>query len=197
MIRIFATLFEYFVKAVDRIFMFIFRSKFAKIGSSVIFHPLNSTFSYSSISIGNKVGIGEHACFIAALSHIYIGNNVAIAPYVTIRGGNHSFHIVGKLLVDYKNIDKNKDDDQPVYIEDDVWVGTNVTILKGVTVGRGAIVAAGAVVSKNVPPYAIVGGVPAKVIKYRWAIDEILRHEAILYDPKDRLTKEKLEKVCN
>ena len=58
--------------------------------------------------------------------------------------------------------------DQPVVIEDDVWVGANVTILKGVTIGHGSVVAAGAVVTKSCPPYSIIGGVPAKILRKRF-----------------------------
>lgn len=56
---------------------------------------------------------------------------------------------------------------KPVVIGDDVWIGARSIILKGVHIGKGAVIAAGAVVTKDVPEYAIVGGVPAKVIKYR------------------------------
>ena len=55
-----------------------------------------------------------------------------------------------------------------IFIDDDVWIGYRSTIMSGIHIGRGAVIAAGSVVTKDVPPYAIVGGVPAKVIKYRF-----------------------------
>lgn len=183
----------YSKKILNRIFMFIFRSLFNKIGKNVIFHPINSVFSYSNISIGNNVSIGEYAYFMASKSHIYIGNNIAFAPKVTIRGGNHSSHLVGKLMIDYKNSDKKEEDDQPVYIQDDVWIGKNVTILKGVTIGRGSIVGAGSVVNRDVPPYSIVAGVPAKVIKKRWNVSDILKHEILVYKEEERLSLFEIE----
>lgn len=175
--------------------MYMCRPLFASIGKNVIFDPLSSTFSYKHISIGNNVGIAENAFISASLSHIYIGNNVAIAPNVTIRGGNHRYDIVGKWITDYKNEDKRPSDDEPVHIEDDCWIGSNVIILKGVTIGRGSIVAAGAVVIKSCPPYAILGGVPAKILKFRWEkVDDILQHELLLYPESSRLSKEEIEK---
>ena len=87
--------------------------------------------------------------------------------------------------------------DKDVTVEEDVWLGVNVTLLSGVTVGRGSIVAAGAVVSKDVPPYSIVGGVPAKFIKFKWNIDQILEHEAKLYPEEERYTREQLEEIFN
>lgn len=67
--------------------------------------------------------------------------------------------------------------------------------MKGVTIERESIVAAGAVVNRSIPPYSIVGGIPAKILKFRWnTIEEIMEHEKILYPENKRLKKEELEK---
>ena len=75
---------------------------------------------------------------------------------------------------------KLTENDQSVTLCGDNWVGANATILKGVIIGEGAIVAAGSLVINDVPSYAIVGGVPAKVIKYRFSNDEIEKHKELL-----------------
>lgn len=168
-------------KVWDRLYMYSVKSMFKKAGKHVIFHPTNSSFTYSNISLGNEVFIGDNARFWCVLSSITIQDHVVFAPNVSIIAGNHSYHIVGKWITDYKASDKRKEDDLPVVIESDVWVGTNVTILNGVKIGRGAIVAAGSVVTKDVPAYAIVGGVPAKVLKHRFTEEEIVKHERLLY----------------
>ena len=80
-------------------------------------------------------------------------------------------------------------------VEEDVWIGANVTLLSGVTIGRGATIAAGAVVNKSIPPYCVAGGVPAKVIKFYWTIDEILEHEKVLYPEEERYSREDLEQL--
>lgn len=107
---------------------------------------------------------------------LIIGNMVSIANDVSfILGGNHYTSGLTTFPVSAKrNFNRDKDAlcKGPIIIEDDVWIGSNVTILSGVTVARGAIVAAGSVITKNVQEYAIVGGNPAKFIKYRLSDEE-------------------------
>lgn len=157
--------------------MISLKQRFKRYGAGVVFTP-SDIFSYETISIGNDVFIGPGAIFRASESSITIGNKVMFGPRVTIMGGDHNFSHVGRYMFDVK--EKAPGDDLPVVIEDDVWVGAGAIILKGVTIGRGAIVAAGAVVNKNVEPYSIVGGVPAKKIARRFSDEQIAEHERIL-----------------
>lgn len=80
-----------------------------------------------------------------------------------------------------------------IIVEEDVWIGINVTLLSGAHIGRGAIIGAGAVVRNPIPPYAVVIGNPARIIKFKWPIEKIMEHEKILYPENERYTKEELE----
>ncbi|WP_321438061.1 hypothetical protein [uncultured Bacteroides sp.] len=184
-----------FRKVVNRIMRPYYKSLFASCGEDVSFYSDKSEFWYSNIYLGNHIQIGCGAVFMASNSEIHVADNVLFAPNVTIIGGNHSSHIVGKFLKDYKIIDKRPADDESVFVDTDVWVGTGVIILKGVRIGRGAIVAAGSVVNKSLPPYSISAGVPAKVLKFRWDIADIMKHEAILYQENERFSKEDLMRI--
>ena len=88
----------------------------------------------------------------------------------------------------------NKDNHyRDIIVEEDVWIGINVTLLSGAHIGRGAIIGAGAVVRGEVPPYAVVIGNPARVIKFKWSIDDIMEHERSLYPEVERFRREELE----
>ncbi|MFF2286149.1 DapH/DapD/GlmU-related protein [Peribacillus butanolivorans] len=108
---------------------------------------------------------------------LYIGNFVSIANDVIIQlGGNHDLNKLSTFPIGTIGGIGNEDiawSKGPVVIEDDVWIGARALILSGVHIGQGAVVAAGSVVTKDVPPYSIVGGNPARVIKFRFS-DEII-----------------------
>ena len=165
---------------VSRVLMVAQRPLFKRIGKNVIFSPFSS-FSYATIEIGNDVFIGPGARFNASVSGISIADKVMFGPNVTIRGGDHRTDVVGRYMFDVK--EKLPENDQPVFIETDVWVGANVTILKGVTIGQGAVVAAGSVVIKDVEAYAIVAGVPAKRVSARFDEADVARHKTALRLP--------------
>ncbi|WP_075342094.1 acyltransferase [Tenacibaculum agarivorans] len=112
------------------------------------------------LSIGDNVGISEN-CFIQVRGEVIIGNNVIFGPSVSIFSENHNHDDVNQTIVSQGETRKG------VIIQDNVWIGTKATILDGVVVGEGSIIAANSVVTKNVEPYTVVAGIPAKTIKSR------------------------------
>ncbi len=110
--------------------------------------------------IGENVGIAANA-FIAMRGKVEIGDNTIFGPNVSIHAENHNFDSLDKPIKLQGATRKG------IKIGQDCWIGSKAVILDGVTIGNHVIVAAGAVVNKDVPDYAIVGGVPAKVIKMR------------------------------
>lgn len=172
-----------------RVRMCVYRPLFGAHGRRFVFDP-DGFYSYANIYVGDDVSLGYRPMLMAALSEIRIGNHVMFGPEVAIIGGGHNISVVGRFMTDVH--EKTGNEDLGVVIEDDVWVGARAIILRGVTVGRGSIIAAGAIVTKSVPPYAVVGGNPARVIKFRWNIPTILQHEQALYPPEQRLSAEQL-----
>lgn len=108
---------------------------------------------------------------MCTLAKIYIGDNVMTGPKVMMITGGHRYDIKGRPMISVRNNEKLPENDKNIILEGDNWIGANAIILKGVKIGKGAIVAAGAIVTKDVPEFAIVGGNPARVIKYRFKIN--------------------------
>jgi acetyltransferase-like isoleucine patch superfamily enzyme len=175
--KYFAILLIGLAKLIRFFLQFILKSQFKKVGKRVKFDPFGS-YSFETIEIGNDVFIGKGAILMASDSFIKIGNKVMFGPNVTIMGGDHNVNVIGKYMFDVK--EKAPNDDLPVIIEDDVWIGASAIILKGVTISKGSIVAAGALVKTSFPPYSIVAGVPAKVIRSRFDNENLKTHEKLL-----------------
>lgn len=140
-------------------------------GPLIIYNDTNSC-----LHIGNFCSIADGVTFLLGIEHCL--HNISVYPF--------------KASIFKTELEATSKGD--IIVDDDVWIGYGATIMSGVHIGQGAAVAAGAVVTKDVPPYAIVGGVPAKVIKYRFEpelIDELLKIDY------SELTKEEIEKYID
>lgn len=145
------------------------------------FHAGRNVFLWAK----NNIVIGDN-CYIGRNSQIEcdtkIGKNVIFGNYVALVGRyDHHFKEIGtpiRLASQIRNANYQwKGLDSKIIIEDDVWVGYGAIIMSGVKIGRGSIVAAGSVVTKDIEPYSIVGGNPARFIKYRFTEEEQKFHE--------------------
>lgn len=136
--------------------------------------PINilSDNNLSKLHIGHYCSIGPETLFVLNSEHDY--KTFSTYPFKTI------------CLDDKTNEAESKGD---IWVDDDVWIGTRATIMSGVHIGQGAVIGACALVTKDVPPYSIVGGVPAKIIKYRFDEEVIDKLKQMDYS---KLTKENI-----
>ena len=154
----------------------LYYSKYKKVGDNSFID--NSCRGFlKNVSVGNNCNISEGCYFNSYLANVDIGNYVVIAPEVMFITGNHKIDTIGNYILENKKEADDKEYDKDIIIEDDVWIGARVIILKGVTIHEGAVVGAGAVVTKDVPPYSVVGGNPASIIKQRFTQDELEKHK--------------------
>ena len=170
--------------------------RFGHVGKNVQIIPPLNIVNHKNIYLYDNTKI-ERATISTTLGKFIMKQGSAAAEGLSVHTGNHMM-VVGKFYRSVSNQDKldsGKIYDFDVIVEEDVWIGCNVTLLAGSHIGRGAIIAAGAVVNKEMPPYSICGGVPAKFIKFKWTIDEILKHESMLYPQEQRLSRTTLESL--
>ncbi|MBB6610341.1 antibiotic acetyltransferase [Pontibacter sp. Tf4] len=170
----------------------------------------NVSISYSTV-LNGKIKIGAYTSltgpgidFFTLVNDIQVGRFCSIARHVTIQEASHYTNRLSTSFINsklFKNNIKDYHSEGSVIIGNDVWIGTHAVILTGVTIGDGAIIGANSLVNKDVPPYAIVGGSPAKVISYRfepeiidellnlkwweWHIDKIKENEALFSSKLD------------
>lgn len=156
------------------------------------------------VAIGKNVSIGDYSYINSSYtwtiieSNTTIGKYCSIGPGVSIGYGNHDYTKISThpflYNTEYGFVSKSSalsDDRDNTIIGNDVWIGANANIKRGIIIGDGAIIAMNAVVTKDVPPYAIVAGVPAKIIKYRFDKKTIHHLETLRWwdMPKETIVK--------
>lgn len=153
-----------------------FRYRGARVGKN--FHVAKSVSIGSGFVAGDFVYIGPHS---QLPPHVHIGHYSSLSAYVSIVGSDHHYDKPGVPVVF-----SGRPPSCVTTIGQDVLIGHGAILLRGITIGNGAVVGAGAIVTKDVPPYAIVAGVPAKVLRYRFDERERAIHEALLAQPTKR-----------
>lgn len=189
------------IKKINKLFKFYKkRRQYKKIGTSLNSIYINENVKIGKncliskrVKLEDNVQIGDFTYLNSDKSwsnidtNVRIGKFCSIAPGVNIGAGNHDYTYVTthpilfdkyyesklKLKPNSQKKDGLKDKEVYTYIGNDVWIGLNAVIKRGIVVGNGSVIAAGAVVVKDVPDYAIVGGNPAKIIKYRTTEENI------------------------
>lgn len=141
-----------------RIRKFVYRALGAEIGKNVVFHFRTEVRGLHRLKIGAGTIIGDNA-LLAAQRGLTIGKNVNLSSNVSIYSGAH----------DHRDpyFRSTPTTTRPITIGDRVWIGSNAVILTGVNIGEGSVVCAGCVVTKDVEPYAVVAGIPAKKVNER------------------------------
>ena len=136
------------------------RKAFVHCGENVFIGPYVKCTYPHRVWLGSHVYVGPYT-FLSSQGGLTIEDGVIIGPFVSIYTANHNYE--GGEAIPYDGVTLQS----PVTIEQHVWIGGNVVVLPGVRIGEGAVVGAGAVVVKDVPPMAVVGGNPARILKYR------------------------------
>ncbi|WP_305121102.1 CatB-related O-acetyltransferase [Desertivirga xinjiangensis] len=139
---------------------------------------IHKTIMNGTVYVGKNTTINGPGTEFYSIGHpITIGSYCSIARGTAIQEHNHNWNSATSYFIKYRIFNKPYGSDVvskgPIILGNDVWIGTQSVILTGVTIGDGAVVAANSVVTKDVPPYAIVGGTPAKVLKYRFSAEII------------------------
>ncbi|MGC9966115.1 MAG: DapH/DapD/GlmU-related protein [Syntrophobacteraceae bacterium] len=117
-----------------------------------------SFYTNGNIFIGDRTFIGEETTLVSGDADILIGDDVDIAPRVLIVGGSHEIDMIGPRSA-------GTEVSRRIEVQNGVWIGASSTVLGGVTIGKKAVIAAGSVVNQDVPPFSMVAGVPARVVK--------------------------------
>ena len=159
---------------------------------------LTVPFSVSApelISIGDYSKILGGFTFIGTKGKLRIGNYTEISTDFTVVTDNHTptvgipYTFTGSLHINDKS--------QDIEVSDDCWIGTRVTLLPGSNIGRGSVIGACSLVNRPFPPYAVIAGIPAKIIGVKFDKAQILTHEQAVYPPSKRLSMSDLDNLFN
>lgn len=170
----------------------IIRSRIGHIGKGCIVNP-ESTLIEKNIFMDDYSIIQNGVNFISNKGKLILGKYSVLASGCTLIPEYHKL-IVG---IPFSTLANNHIGDKvgDIIIKEDCWLGANSIVIGNRVIGRGAVVGAGSIVTKNVPPYAVVAGSPARIIAVKFSKENIKKHEEVLYSPNERMTKEEIDEL--
>jgi acetyltransferase-like isoleucine patch superfamily enzyme len=152
------------------------RHRFGAIGRGTTYDPTTSTISHpENFFLGRNIFIGGHAVMSAVDVPVVIGDDTIIGPGLCLISGNHRYDLPG---VAFRAIERG--DNAPITIGRNVWIGARVIVLRGVTIGDAAVIGAGSVVTRDVEPFAVAVGSPARRIRWRFEGADRERHQSFI-----------------
>lgn len=169
-------------------------NRFGYIASNAIYEePCNIDYP-EGIYIYENARLRSHcSIFNAPGRKVIINKNSVIACGCTfITDGHRSTVGIPQFLLGTSHINDKSGD---IEIKEDVWIGANCTIMPGITIGRGAVIGACSLITKDVPPYTVMIGSPARIVAKKFELEDIIKHERILYSESDRMPLEKLKDI--
>ena len=184
---------------IDKLFHVNRCSEYGYMAENAFLAPDVLLFSKKNLYLYENTSIPDGAIILNPRSKFIMKRGSFSSYNLCVCPGNH-MPVVGMWKHDVTDeikdiLDKEGKFDRDIIVEEDVWLGINVTLLNGAHIGRGCIVGAGCVISGEWPPYMVIAGNPAKIIKPVFPLDDIICHEEKLYPPEARISIETLKKI--
>lgn len=168
----------------------LYLSGYGKVGKHCIISN-NSAFNKKNLYIDDYCIIQDQLNLISNQGRLFVGKYSVISSGCTIIPGTHVLTVGVPFFLSTMCHINDKEGD--IIIEEDCWIGAGCILLPGCIIRRGAVVGAGSIVNKEVPAYAVVVGAPARIIASKFSFENVLKHEEVLYPPKERKTIDELE----
>lgn len=184
---------------IDKLFRIDRRSEYGYMAKDAFLAPDVLLFSKKNLYMYENTSIPEGALILNPRSKFIMKRGSFSSYNLCVCPGNH-MPVVGMWKHDVTDaikdqLDKDGKFDKDIIVEEDVWLGINVTLLNGAHIGRGCIVGAGCVISGEWPPYMVIAGNPARIIKPVFPLDDIIHHEEKLYTQEDRISINTLKNI--
>lgn len=185
-------------KIKGKFFSYLSHYQYKNIHKSARVYYTTVVYNPDNLYMEDNTNIDSGGVVMNSRAKLIMKRNSGAAVGLLAITGNH-MSVVGKNIKQVTNdvkddLDLYHEMDRDIVVEEDVWIGSHVTLLAGVTIGRGAELGSGCVVRCNIPPYSVVVGNPAKIVGFRFTPEEIINHEMLQYEEKDRLPMDLLQK---